>query len=182
LLTSCSEQDDEDNEFVNWQERNETYFNDLYTQTSRKIASGDNSWQLIRCFTKSDSATATKPEQYIIAQCIEAAPDDQTDMPLYTDTVNVHYRGWLIPSKNFPEGYVFDSSFRGDFDVFISAPSEFGLNSSLVIGFSTALQHMRRGDHWKVWIPYQLGYGSTANGAIPAYSTLIFELWLENFY
>ena len=41
---------------------------------------------------------------------------------------------------------------------------------------------MHRGDYWRVTIPYQLGYGTSDNGAIPAYSTLIFDLWLQDFW
>ena len=40
---------------------------------------------------------------------------------------------------------------------------------------------MHRGDYWRVYIPYQLGYGAVKNGTIPAYSTLIFELALIDF-
>ena len=52
----------------------------------------------------------------------------------------------------------------------------------LVDGFATALQHMRRGDHWMVYIPYQLGYGSQSQTGVPAYSTLIFDLRLVDFW
>ena len=48
-------------------------------------------------------------------------------------------------------------------------------------GKTVFLQHMRRGDRWLVYIPYQLGYDSATNGAIPAYSTLIFDLALLDF-
>ena len=40
---------------------------------------------------------------------------------------------------------------------------------------------MHRGDHWTVYIPYQLGYGASASGMVPAYSTLIFDLRLVDF-
>ncbi len=36
--------------------------------------------------------------------------------------------------------------------------------------------HMHCGDYWKIYIPYGLGYGTSATGAIPGYSTLIFEI------
>jgi len=37
---------------------------------------------------------------------------------------------------------------------------------------------MEVGDKWEVWIPWQLGYGSSASGTIPAYTTLVFEIEL----
>ena len=48
-------------------------------------------------------------------------------------------------------------------------------------GFATALQHMHRGDHWRVTIPHQLGYGASGTTGIPGYSTLIFEIRLVDF-
>jgi FKBP-type peptidyl-prolyl cis-trans isomerase FklB len=48
-------------------------------------------------------------------------------------------------------------------------------------GFATALQHMHRGDHWRVTIPYQLGYGTSDYNSIPGYSTLIFDIRLVDF-
>ena len=49
-------------------------------------------------------------------------------------------------------------------------------------GFATALLNMRRGDHYRVYIPYQLGYGSSDNSSIPGGSTLIFDLRLVDFW
>jgi FKBP-type peptidyl-prolyl cis-trans isomerase len=34
------------------------------------------------------------------------------------------------------------------------------------------------GDKWEVWIPQELGYGTTGSGEIPGYSTLVFEMEL----
>ena len=41
---------------------------------------------------------------------------------------------------------------------------------------------MHIGDRWKVYIPYQLAYGKTNNGTIPAYSTLVFDVTLVSYY
>ena len=49
---------------------------------------------------------------------------------------------------------------------------------SVISGWGVALQHMEEGDIYEVWIPQKLAYGSTVNGDIPAYSTLIFEIEL----
>jgi FKBP-type peptidyl-prolyl cis-trans isomerase FklB len=43
-------------------------------------------------------------------------------------------------------------------------------------GFCTALQHMKKGSRWLVYIPYQLAYGETTSSSIPGYSTLVFEI------
>ena len=40
---------------------------------------------------------------------------------------------------------------------------------------------MSEGDKWKLYIPYNLGYGEQgAGGVIPPYSTLVFEVELLN--
>ena len=41
-----------------------------------------------------------------------------------------------------------------------------------------ALQQMRVGDKWEIYIPSELGYGSFSQPGIPANSTLIFEIEL----
>ena len=54
--------------------------------------------------------------------------------------------------------------------------------SNIIDGFSTALQHMHIGDRWEVYIPQQLGYGSKDDSAVPAYSTLRFDITLMAYY
>lgn len=46
-------------------------------------------------------------------------------------------------------------------------------------GWTLALQYMAVGDKWRLYIPYYLGYGSTATTAVPAYSTLICDIYLR---
>lgn len=53
---------------------------------------------------------------------------------------------------------------------------EFSANGGAVDGFATALQNMRVGDRWEVWMNSNMGYGSTDYSKIPAYSTLKFEI------
>ena len=45
-------------------------------------------------------------------------------------------------------------------------------------GWQLALQRMRAGDKWIIYIPYTMGYGTRASGPIPAFSTLVFEVEL----
>ena len=174
LFTSCSESDEEVTEFDNWQERNDTYFNEVYSR-AKGINSGE--W---RVFPKRslNAEVATKAEDYIVVQVLGSGSG--SDCPLYTDSVSVHYSGRLMPSASYPEGYEFDKSWIGSYQAAVSKPYS-GRVYSFVDGFATALQHMHVGDHWKVYIPYQQGYGSSS-GSIPAYSTLIFDLRLAGCY
>ena len=86
--------------------------------------------------------------------------------PKATDTVKVHYEGTLV------DGTVFDSSYkRGE-------PISFGLNQ-VIKGWTEGLQLMSIGSKYKLYIPYQLGYGPQgAAGSIPPYAALIFTVEL----
>lgn len=80
--------------------------------------------------------------------------------------VACHYKGELINGK------VFDNSFGR------SCPEAFRVNE-LISGFQIALVNMHIGDHWRVYIPSDMGYGPRGAGRdIPGGSTLIFEILL----
>ncbi len=81
------------------------------------------------------------------------------------DTLTVHYVGTLT------NGQKFDSSYdRGQ-------PFPFRLGAgSVIAGWDQGLVGMRVGGKRRLTIPPALGYGSQANGPIPANSTLIFEI------
>lgn len=195
LFTSCTENDDTVEEYANWQSKNETYWDNLYTTTQQKIKGGDTSWKIILNYTfqnqkqTTGSALTYRPENYIIAHVEQAGTG--TTSPLYSDSVSMHYMGRLIPSTTYTSGLIFDKSWSSNqFNAATSRPvhSYIGLTydaegkpTSLVDGFTTALMSMHRGEHWTVYIPYQLGYGEKNSGVVPAYSTLIFDLRLNDF-
>jgi len=79
--------------------------------------------------------------------------------------LKVHYNGFL------EDGSMFDSSFeRG-------LPIEFLLGRGMVIpGWEQGLAQLRVGDRARIWIPYQLAYGESGRGPIPAKANLIFDV------
>lgn len=183
-LSSCSETDDTVEEFPDWQKKNESFFLSKYTMAS---SSTSGEWKIIKTYARNESAQV-KPTDHIVVKVLREGTG--SGCPLFTDSVRVHYRGTLLASAthvddNDPElGYVFDKSWTSDvFNEQISVPAKFAV-SNLVDGFATAVQHMHIGDRWLVYIPYQLGYGTTAtsSGAIPAYSTLVFDVALAAYY
>jgi len=89
--------------------------------------------------------------------------------PKVGDTVTVNYRGTLV------DGTEFDSSYaRGE-------PAIFPL-TGVIPGWTEALQLMKKGSKWVVYIPPDLAYGERGAGnRIPPNSTLIFEVELISF-
>jgi len=84
--------------------------------------------------------------------------------PTLFDTVSIHYTG------SFINGQVFDSSYkRGE-------PTVFPVNR-VIQGWSEALQLMKAGDKWQLFIPHYLAYGEHGFGReIGPNTTLIFEV------
>jgi len=86
--------------------------------------------------------------------------------PKDTNTVKVHYEGFLLNGKKFDS-----SKDRG-------APAEFPLNQ-VIRGWTEGVQLMSVGSKYKFYIPYQLGYGEMGSGeTIPGGSVLIFDVEL----
>ena len=167
-LTSCSDDSSEEDEYANWEERNDAYINKLAQSQMMKI----------KAYTK-DPLVGGKSSDYIYVEVLEEG--NGTESPLFTDTIRVAYRGRLIPTTSYPEGIVFDQTYEGNFDWRTVDVQEFCC-SNVVTGFSTALMHMHIGDRWRIYIPYQLGYGTSSTKGIEGCSTLIFEVALVDFW
>jgi FKBP-type peptidyl-prolyl cis-trans isomerase FklB len=86
--------------------------------------------------------------------------------PKSTDKVKVNYKGTLV------DGTEFDSSYkRGEPAVFQA--------DKVIAGWTEALQLMKEGSKWEVYIPANLAYGERGAGpVIGPNSTLIFEIEL----
>jgi FKBP-type peptidyl-prolyl cis-trans isomerase FklB len=88
-------------------------------------------------------------------------------IPGPSDRVTVHYHGTLI------DGTVFDSSLQR------GTPATFGVNQ-VIKGWTEALQMMKEGAKYRLYIPQDLGYGANPHpgGAIKPYMALIFDVEL----
>lgn len=85
--------------------------------------------------------------------------------PKANDSVTVHYRGTLI------DGTEFDSSYQRN------EPTKLQLDR-VIPGWTEALQLMKEGAKWKLFVPPSLAYGERGVGPIPPNSTLLFEVEL----
>lgn len=173
-LSACSESDDTVVEYPDWQNRNVTYWDSLYTATQAKVNSGDTTWKIIKSFSVEDTLSSPNTD-YIIANVQTAGTG--SGCPLYTDSVRVRYTGQLLPSTSYPNGYIFDTTNKSNAADSISGVADFKV-SGLTSGFATALQHMHIGDVWMVYVPWTLGYGTDGSSSIPGYSVLRFRIQL----
>lgn len=87
-------------------------------------------------------------------------------IPKASETVTTHYRGTLI------DGTEFDSSYKRN------EPASFPVNG-VIKGWTEALQLMKVGSKWQLFIPASLAYGPQGAGQlIGPNATLIFEIEL----
>ena len=85
--------------------------------------------------------------------------------PKASDKVKVSYTGTLL------DGRVFDSSAG-------SGPVEFTLDA-VIGGWTEALQLMKPGDRWRLWLPPELAYGDSPAPGIGPHRILVFEVELH---
>jgi peptidylprolyl isomerase/FKBP-type peptidyl-prolyl cis-trans isomerase FklB len=85
--------------------------------------------------------------------------------PKPVDEVKVHYEGKLL------SGLVFDSSFQR------GTPATFPLQG-LIPAWVEALQQMKPGDEWLLYVPPEQGYGAQGAGPIPPNSVMVFRIQL----
>ena len=175
---SCKEQD-EVLEYDNWKARNDHYIDSIYTVAR---TNADGSWTMYKAYNVGDSLGFNgKSDYYIYVQKLDNGTG--TDKPYFNDSVRIHYQGRLIPSASYPSGYVFGKSYSTHVpNEATDVPALVGVNNT-VPGFATALMNMVVGDHWRLIIPWYLGYGSSSSvSAVPDYSTLIFDVKLAKIY
>ena len=92
--------------------------------------------------------------------------DGKGKSPKATDAVTVNYKGTLI------DGTEFDSSYKR------GQPATFTVNG-VIPGWTEALQLMREGSKWQLFVPSNLAYGERgAGGPIGPNAVLIFEVEL----
>lgn len=93
------------------------------------------------------------------------------EKPKKSDTVRVHYKG------SFTNGMEFESSYRMGQPIVMPA-------DKFIPGWTEALQLMKVGDKWKLFIPSNLAYGENGmhdrqgNQRIPPNAALVFEIEL----
>lgn len=192
-LASCvKETEDGWDPYYDWQARNEAWFAQIGDSAHREIlaamaAYGEawykhTDWRAYKSLLRSEQATGLPQGDSIYVHIRQYGTG--TSSPLYNDTTKICFQGWLMPTKYEDVGgtfkmaqEMFTKTFDGAYDPATCMPQEMIVNQT-VEGFCTALQYMVPGDVWDVYIPQQQAYGETATGHIPAYSTLLFRIYM----
>lgn len=85
--------------------------------------------------------------------------------PIHTSLIHVYYTGKLVDGKVFDENI--NEPFPALFRVF-----------DVVEGWKEVMPLMAEGGEVEIVLPYEMGYGKRADGNIPGFSTLIFNVKL----
>ena len=173
IFVSC-EETKEATKFDNWRARNEGYIDSLKTVFDEKTDPE------LKAF-----APGINPKLRIYYK--DKTPADRAlgDQPFYTDSVEVFYRGYYIFGESF-DGNFTGSQPNPDFDVPLKcyvdpfkSTTQTSAYISVISGWGETLQRMKVGQHWIIYLPYEMGYGTKDKDKIPGYSTLIFDIQLQ---
>jgi peptidylprolyl isomerase/FKBP-type peptidyl-prolyl cis-trans isomerase FklB len=175
FVTACSDNND-DTAAQAWKQANEQAFSEItrnseYTELKSPGNNGSIYYKVL------EKGNGTKPVYY-------------------TSAVSIYYKGFFVAAdaaKGIAKGTVFQQKIFDD-----GTPYMVLVNSSTLLeGVRVALQHMVKGDKWEIWIPYQLGHGTSdavdyyllgssgtdaSVSTIPGYSTLVYELEVTEVY
>lgn len=169
-FTSCSESTGEVDPYENWDQRNQNFVDSIAKVAFSNSGEEVGEWKIFYSYKLPPLPIGQRGDVNDYVYCkIKSVGNGAT--PLFTDTAYVSYKGMLI------NNYVFEKSYSGEFNN--NSPSVAFVTGQLVTGFTTALENMKVGDIWRVYIPSDLAYGATKYSDIPANSTLIFDIALR---
>ncbi len=132
-------------------------------KAAKNLADGE---AFLEANKKKDGVKVTKSGlQYIVLE------EGTGATPTRESTVSTHYRGKLI------DGTVFDNSYEGAEPTDADTPAEFGV-TQVIKGWTEALQLMKVGAKYRLFIPSELAYGAKGPPTIGPNAVLVFDLKL----
>ena len=193
-FVSCEEVK-EAGKYDNWRERNQVFIDSIKRETGERYvatAEAADAMELGKLYAIQTTASTSAATQYVY--CKKIVKNETGDRPLYSgyhSKVNAYYYGTYV------NGEEFDGCFDGygalDEEIPLSPeeqkqPTAFDSYaafsvSGVITGWTAALQFMRMGERWMLYIPYQSGYGydDSSSNSIPGGSTLTFDVLLHSF-
>jgi FKBP-type peptidyl-prolyl cis-trans isomerase FklB len=185
--------------YEDWKARNAAWFEDT-VQVARqaiadaKITYGEEwenhcDWRMYKSLWRTSTSNGPVTDSICVRIINRGADIEGKGSPASNDSVYISLRGWLMPTINFTGNGeemglvqdVFTTSYYGEYDPAKAAPQLMSI-SSLVEGFSTALQYMVEDDDWMIFIPQTLAYGASSQGTVKEYSTLQFRVHLVKWF
>ena len=191
---AACEETAEPSAYDNWRERNDAFIDSIRTVTGENYLVwrnpdtrvttdlGQTPMELGKLYAiEVQDGGTTEGLQYTYAKKLVDNPDGTR--LLATDNVEMYYRGTLI------NGVEFDGNFDGygalDRQIPLDPaqmknPTDFDEPATMSVGgmiggVEWVLQHARTGERWIIYIPYNVGYGASSSGSVPAYSALTFD-------
>ena len=168
MFVACEENEGVTDLYTDWEARNQAYIDSI----AEVAKNNPLEWKVIRSYKLPSSFNDVNDNIY----CKVLEVGTGSISPIFTDLVLMHYRVRLIPLYDGSE-YVFEQSFQGSLNPDVALPVQFAVNG-VITGWTTALQQMRVGDRWEVYIPSDLAYGDYGQSNIPGFSTLIYDMTL----
>lgn len=188
MLASCDEVA-ETTKYDNWEARNQAFVDSLSNAAGDNELTAGNIDQMEKFKLyklKVDATSTTVANQYIYCKKLVDCPG--AERPNYTgyhSTVETYYYGTTIAAERFDGNFTGLSSQVKEVNetlVEASAPktdfddtNNFSV-SGVISGWTTALQYMREGERWLVYIPWSSAYGTGGSGSILGYSVLTFDM------
>lgn len=198
VFVSCEEVK-EPGKYDNWRKDNQVFIDSIKTLTGDRyvvMAKDADAMELGKLYAIETTEGSNSGSQYVY--CKKLVKNETGERPLYSgyhSKVNAYYYG------TFVNGETFDGCFSGygarDLDIPLDPskqkqPTAFDAFrsfkvSEVIPGWTAALEFMRMGERWMLYVPYQSGYGYdnyTAPGSsvtIPGGSVLTFDLQLHSF-
>jgi FKBP-type peptidyl-prolyl cis-trans isomerase len=138
---------------------------DVYNEVVLKLSTPDH-WKKMNELFLSENAKKDGVKTTESGLQYKVLVEGNGDIPKANDAVNVFYSGRFI------NGVEFDSTARRN------SPVNLPVTGGMPKGWTEALQMMKCGSKWRLFIPASLGYGSMKKASIWPDSTLIFDVEL----
>ena len=180
-VSSCAEDTKVENPYEDWRGCNELYLDSIVNVARKNLVTGDEKWNIFKNYQFEIGDQFVQFYEYDSVYVKYEIKHDEAYLkahpevckPLYTDSVDVYYQGFLI------NGLRFDGNYTGKLNTNVHEPTRFVV-SGLIPGMITALQELYEGEKVELYIPYQLAYGAMGSDPyIPGYSVLKFELCID---
>ena len=174
-------------EYDNWQERNQLFVDSISSLAAGRIvvsAADADAMQVGTYYAIETSVSTNLKQQYLYVKKLLA--NTEGIRAYYTDKATVYYYGTNILGARFDgnfTGYtaIDKSTLDGtqNLPTQFDTPTDFNINGSMIAGWKTALQYMREGERWMVYVPYESGYGTAGSGSILGYTMLCFDMMVD---